>query len=669
MIGGYPQESFEVESIELSSGANRLDQAVLVFNLGHPSVRSYVQNVELHNLSVPGAQGRIALHGAQVNLYADVGGRTHVYHWGKLSLDEPRIGDGERLTLVSRTDRTLFGKPLGFQRVWDPQTRSANFNANGTTTGIYSDHEVEFNPESQGLVAGNKRVESSGGGSGLPYPIFISPDSVRTAAASLYQRSSVTGVDNQDAIFEQAAENWNLIEAVQYLCGECNGAQTFITNPTLQQLRGVLDGDRGILKGHKVQLGLYLPDALESLLEPYGYSFYVAYESTTRRVLKIFEKGRGTERTLKLQAAGSQLDTSKTNLDQLDVQYDISRAVNQVRVVGAFTQVEAAFDLWPAWNRQYDNVALRNLIQDLPYWTASPQYHRVWRDFVLNEAGDYQGQPYNLTELFQRVWGSRGTHPPVVARRRKFLPTLSRALDGKPAGEHGGCRIEWWNPNKTGGAGYELLATHDPTFACRLLDKECGITFTGAVPPLRIRNAIRSMSASSTQAPLRITATIESDSRINYFAPRRTSSVNPDINQVTLDVHRRFHWRMVDSSSVFHALGRAEGIVADTADSRDVIASFGDRVRDAWDQASCAGEARLEGIDRLDYQLSDLITGVVGRSVHIALTRAVGTDARRAQIVGVRYLPQQQKTTLILDSFRETDAWLSSMIRKTRRIR
>jgi len=459
MIGGYPQDSFQVESIELSSGANRLDQAVIVFDLGHPSVRSYVQNVELYRLAVPGAQGRINLHGAECNLFADIAGRTHVYHWGKLNLDEPRIGDGERLTLVSRTDRTLFGKPLGFQRVWDPATGSSSFTAGGTATGIYADHEVEFNPESQGLVAGNRRVENSGAGSGLPYPIFIHPDSVRTAAASAYQRTSTTGVDNQDAIFEQAAENWNLIEAVQYLCGECNGAQPFIKNPTVDQLRQVLDSDRGILKGHKIQLGLYLPDALESLLEPYGYSFYVAYESTSRRTLKIFEKGKGTERSLKLQAAGSQLDTTQTNLDQLDLQYDVSRAVNQVRVVGDFTQVEAAFDLWPAWNRTFDNVELRYLISDLKYWTENPQYHRVWRDFVLNEAGDYQGRPYDLTELFQRVWGSNGTHPPVVARRRSFHPTLSRALDGKPAGEHGGCRIEWWNPNKTGGAGYELLST------------------------------------------------------------------------------------------------------------------------------------------------------------------------------------------------------------------
>jgi len=202
-----------------------------------------------------------------------------------------------------------------------------------------------------------------------------------------------------------------------------------------------------------------------------------------------------------------------------------------------------------------------------------------------------------------------------------------------------------------------------------LLDKECGITFHGAVPPIRIRNAIRSLSASSTQAPLRITATVQSDSRISYFAPRRAISVNPDVNQVTLDVHKRFHWRMVDSSSVFHALGRADGIVADTADSRDVIKAFGDRVRDAWDQATCSGEARLEGIDRLEYQMSNLITGVTGRSVQIALTREVGTGARRPQIVGIRYLPQQQKTSLIIDSFRETDAWLSSMIRKTRRFR
>jgi|GEM_PF-5941372 len=658
-IKGQPNYAFEVESIETSMGADRLDYAVISYNLGknQPNL-GRLQDLQLADLQLPTPQGNLAINGAEVTIVGRLGDKTKVFHWGKVNVDEATIGD-ESLQLVSRIDKAHFGKPLGFQRVFDPASGTATWNDGQVDRGIYFEGEVVFNPQIDGQTFGNKRVDDSQRPAGVDYPIFIHPDSVRTAAAAAYQKTTVSRTDDADRIKEAANENWNLVDAVLYLCGECNSDQQFIRNPSKEDLAKILPATRSILKNHKIRPGLYLCDALEALLEPYGYSFWIDYQSTSKRVLTIQQLGAGTRTPALHQRFGQVIDPAASNAPVIDIEYDVGQAINQVRAIGNYTYVESTFTLVPAWDRALDTVGMAYLNKDSPLWIKNPSYHRVWRDWVLNEAGDYQGSnPADLTALFRGVFGA--SHPPVVARRRKFLPTLTRGADNQPIGKTGGIFVEWWNPHKTGGAGWSPLWTQFSFFACRVLKKEAGISFTGAFPPIMIRSA-------GAYAAVRVTATIRSDSRLTYTSPRRPTSVNPDVNELVLDVPKRFHFRQLDSTSFFASDVAAGTRAADLSDGRDAIKLFADGIRDAWDQADCSGTIDLEGLDHPEYKLGNLVNAVAGRDVAFALSKAIGTDSRYAQIVGIRYHAQQQTTRLVLNSFRETDAWLLGLLRKTAR--
>lgn len=685
-VNGLRPQIFQVLEVRISSGSNLLDYAAVQVDLG--KIGKYVENLDLTNLTISGPNGDVNLAGAEMNIIAVVDGKQDVLHWGKVTGYEVDIGDDESINLISRLEESHFGVPLGFQRVIDPATNQPT----------YSDHDVLFNPQKRNdrlrpfeheQILGNKRSGVSA--AGLPYPVFIDPASVETQNAATYQKfGDFVNFNDPSLQAETAIDCWNLIEAVQYLCGECNpatrpdGSPAQITNPTFDELSAVLPTSRAILKNHLIRHGLYLPEALQQLLEPYGYLFRIDYQTTTFRKLTIFQGGKGPVKQVLWQPSQSNLFLPTQQADKVKLEYDKSMAVNQVKATGDYTYLEATWELMPAWDPSLDNLTFFDLFENGPGWAAHTDYHRVWRDWVLNEAGDYSrawapaGGPVFqagianpiLTQYFGEAWGT--THPPLVARRRRFHPMLTRGPDGEPLGSAGGCEIEWWgnftlSPKDGGGVtrtgpGWNNLWTYDSSQSVELLEHECGIRFTGASVP----HFIRSLGAN---ARVRITATIISDTRIVGFAPRRASSVNLDTNEAVLDVGSQFHARRLHNGSNYYS-DVSNGLrQADQVDGRQALQEFTEQAQSSWDQAQCSGTIRLEGLDHMDFQVGDLISQIKGRNVNIGLNNAGASDTRYPQIVGITYYVQEQKTLITVNEFKETDAWIASFIRKTKHLK
>lgn len=653
LLSGIPPALFQVLSVQVSAGGRRLDHALVEVDLGRAG--RYVQNLDLAGLIVDNGQQQINLVGAEMAIVAVIDSLPKTLHWGRVSVYDVKIPD--KLVLNCRLENTHFGQPLGFQKVIDPSS--------GEFTRV--DEDVVFNPQVKGQILGNKRL---GTGTQSDEPLFMPPESVETIAAATFQQVAYIDPNDILRVSEIANDNWTLVDAVYYVLRDCNPSQTYVQNPTLQQLQNILPDDKSLLKNQRLRVGTYLPEALDQLLEPYGFTWRVHHDAPTSRTIRIIKNGVGRSRAIQLQAPGASFQPALSNTKRLDLQYDLSMAINQVRAVGSKTQVEATFELMPGWEAELDDTEPFFLMSGTPIWQQNPQYHRVWRDWVLNEDGSYtrgwRDIPPNaanpiLTELFRAVFGI--SHPAVFPRRRRFLPMLTRGDDGNPIGKVGGCIVEWWNVEKEGGAGWEPINPAFAFFQCRLLEHEAGVTFTGPQPPDIMR------WGGDDQARLRIVATIESDSRIFKVAPRPATSVNPQVHEWVADVGDRFHARLLHGSSPYHSEVVGGQRQADQADGRNALQSFATSLRTSFDQAGCAGFAQQEGLQG-DYLVGDLVVGMQGREISFGLTNdPSGETGRYLQIVGVHYDVQTQTQTLVLNDYRGATEHVGSLLRKTKRLK
>jgi len=659
VVGGYRSRAFKVLDVETSSGGDKLDHAVILFDLGDPEVKQYVANIDLAKLifSVPGAN-QINLQGIDISIVAEINGEEQVWHWGKATMQELEIGPNESIKLISRLENAHFGRPTDFRRVYNRASESHE----------YIDHYITFNPDVKGGIIGNRNPNPGSRRDGI-YPVFVEPASMKTANAAAYHGVDWLDPNDPANVFERAEQNWNLIEAVLYLCGECNLGQTYIKNPTEDELGSILDSDRTILKNHIIRPGLHLPEALDQLLNPYGYHWRIDYKSLTERKIVVFQAGVGTEHPLLLQGVGSSLIPSQSNTLKVSLGYDASMAINQVRATGGFTELEHTWELKPAWSASFDDSTIDMLNTGAPDWETRPIYHRIWRDWVLDEAGDYgrewAGMPANapnplVSAAFITAFGA--AHSIVVPKRRKFLPMLTRGDDNVPLGKVGGCVVEWFNPDEGEGGSWVPLDPNLEFFTCRLLEDECGIHFAGSVPPIFLMNL-------GTAARVRITATVQSDYRIAALETRKTTSVNPDVNEATLDVSSRFHGRLLHPESKYFGDVAGGTLRADTSDGRAALEDFVEAARLAFDRAQCSGTAVIAGIDYPEYKVGDLVPEVVGREVLFGLNHSASEERRFPQIMGIVREVQSQRTIITLNEFKDTTAWVASFLRKTKRLK
>lgn len=601
-VAGTYQPDWHPVEVTLGSGGSMLPQAVLeVQPMARDPGRLQLLDVQLAAFDQPSIE---IIKG------------TQVLHWGRVlarpaSLDGE---DGDRIRLISRMDPHHFGQPLNQTWFWDPATRAP----------VPHSLPTVFNPEWDGKIIGNANLNGHPAWGTL---LFVHPASVETAEGAVYQRTTP---------FE-----WGLPEAAHYLCWALNAGQRFVRNPTLAEARAVLPNDRGVLRNHLCPAGAYLPQQLDRLLDSFGYGWKVEFSRGSRKI-HFFARGQGPPRMLRLQEPGSALDMTQSNVESNQLKADVAdRAFNIVRVYGEYKLHEFTAELVKGWDPAYDNASDGDLQKHSNAWALIQEKENVWRKWVLNEAGDYNGLRPGITRPFD----FRAIFAPdsFLRRRRKLEPCLTQQWDNTPMGHAGGVYIEWWDAGGEGEPGQwvpiDTLSAEGRQV--RILQRECGIYFDGLLPPAEIRDQ-------ASRAKVRITASVYSDTRSEVRIVRHPASLLSDFKEESVDVGSRFKIRKRHRSSRFVGTSRT----VDETDDTPFMRNFASRLIDNWNLATLDGTVTLTGVDYI-YRgmIGTTISGINGRNVDFNVAPP-GLPVRYPTVVGARINFEQQTTEITLDTFR-----------------
>lgn len=545
---------------------------------------------------------------------------TDVVGWGMVAIDSQEIAEGEIETITARLDGYLFGDVLHEVPYWD-----------GVAGEVKNVHlPLVFNPTIDGVMEPNMSSETNPDRGDSP--LFVHPESLRLEPARTLQ--------------DQTASEWTLSKAVHFLCWHLNPDQTYIDNPTIDDLATPLFEANNFarVRNFSLKYGRNLLQLLDDLLTPFNYGCHIVHslEGETRHSrFAFFERGEGSRVSLLMQGEGT-IDVRKTNVARFSLNYDISRLSNEIIGQGGLKRYEATFPLVPAWEAGDDDTPVETLVTG-GVNALTKQF--VGRKLVLNEAGDYDG-------LRDWIEGHYDLEPILGAnhlvRRRKFLPCLSQHARGDDLASNG-YLVEWWDEDQTDASDHN--DPEDPGWVkakepFRVLEHECGILFTGSGPVSEFLTTLQEAFSPTVQSLwVRITCSIEGDEAITHRSTKRDSSPNGEVVPLYLDVSDRFKLREVDSTSIF------SGGTADERDDQTDLETYCDKVRDNNDQAEVSLGITLMTANHPEYKIGQLIEKVEGRNLTFS-ANAAGETPRELQIVGiVKQLDGQQRTQLLVESF------------------
>ncbi|NOX55584.1 MAG: hypothetical protein GXP27_14325 [Planctomycetes bacterium] len=619
-------------SISRAAGGRRLDTMVLQVDLERAGWR-------LVDTTAPVGTNRLI----QVHAIDDQGNHRFL-SWGKMMAQQLIVDDGkETVRITARQDPYLFGRPL------DGYLAVDSIDTQGTFTVNWVHRDVVFNPEVDGKIVGNRHHVTDPNDESY---YFLDPDADEEA-----HRGNLPASEN-------VRERWTLAEAVHALCWLLNPDEDYYKNPTLAELDVALappvpdslnendpdfadkyeDYKRSIVRNHRIRRGLFLPEALDRLLTPYGFGWYTipteqtvsgATFTTYRCESKFvfFRRGTGVVQQVWLQRPGESIDPTLANVSDLSIHYDIGRLRNTITGHTAPIVVESTFELQKGWPESADSTSRSNLYRKKD--GVDPTIGNKW---VLNESGKYTGQRSEITEPFDwsTVLDPLTEEKVGELRRRRFLPRVSvadqPAPDRKSDDEY---LVEWHNPRTNQ---WERVP-----WKFSVLKNECGILFQEPAPPASLWQLIA--DGQPDQARVRITASVELDQRSEATAERSDDSPNADEVPLFLDLSRRFRRRLVRNS--------AHGSDRDLEDVNEMD-DYLEELRKSSDAATVHTSIVLHGIDHPQYQIGDLIEKVVGRDLSLDANNPSSGNPKRPQIVGFNWrLRGGQSLELLLDTFRE----------------
>lgn len=610
--GGAPDAEKEIDylipiRIERSAGGGRVDCATLAYDLANRQERV------LDTLAPKGVNRQ-----CEIRELDDEGKVKRVLFWGKLSAEPIQLDkDTESVTFVVRLDRHLFGGPTQQTPFWDDLAPDKF---------ILLDRPMIFNPTLDERVQGNRSDRED-------------PD--RDDSFCFF---AVGGPDTDAArtTQSQTPTRWFLYQAVHTMCWLLNQDETFIQNPSRDELFTILktvdpDGDR--LRNFSVAKGQFLPDVLDSLLTPFGAGWYIEYlydENNTRskRVLKFFVRSQGTRRELFLQRPGERLVTTKTNTPSLAMKFDVANMANVIIGKSSLKQREVTIELqkgWPVSEDSYDRETLNaNGRLDHPH---------AGRKWPANENGAWTGLRPEITGAisFANEFGE-----PTLITSRKCLPCLSRFADQQTnALESRGVYAEWFNPDSNE---WEPLP-----WTYSKLEQELGIFISKVEGPLW--DLIQEDPAS---ARIRVTCTIEGDSCNTVKVNRNDESPNGDEIPLVLDLSDKFHDRTVVVSGPFQSRFSGEVATADIQNDQAEMLKYLQKLQENEDAADLACSASLEGIDHPEWEISNLVTSVNGRNLKLNRNSPkAGVSPKYLQVMGMTLDVQSNRQELNLESFDE----------------
>lgn len=498
-------------SLTRDFGGGTLDSITLDFDLAKYGSR-------LQDTSLPSGHNRII----EIRVENPLTGKLDQCRgFGKLARQPQQIGTAERVGFVARLDHFMFGSRLTGYPVFDPQVLGGGV--------ILIERPMTFNPEIDDTRFPNRSNREDEHTARL----FLHPESIRTAAAKTFQVATAT--------------RWDLATAVERICWTLNADETWFKNPKLLDLQAVLGIGTSLLENHTIALQASLPEALDQLLAPHGFTWFVKHSIDTAdaelprtSTIVVAERGKGLPITLRLQRLEDKIDSSKTNIDSVNIAYDIAARPNMIIGRSALAVREGTFFLRPAWPKADDSLSKADLTEELK--EHDREHIDVMRKFVFDTAGDYIGlrddfaaAPNDLADLFDQ---------PTVPIRRRFKPALTQGLDRQPIGVNG-FFLQWNNGN--------LWESVPWSFS--VLEHEAGILLERGVDEefrVEFLKKTAAVAAGSTPDPiLRITCCLEADFAFQFAAERRDESANgSDIPRI-YDLSHKFQDARVISAGPF----------------------------------------------------------------------------------------------------------------------
>jgi hypothetical protein len=378
---------------------------------------------------------------------------------------------------------------------------------------------------------------------------------------------------------------WSYAEAIDYLlCEHLISGQ--LQTPSVEQLRALTENQA--VRDLDVT-GLNLKEALHRCCERIGLRFkFVPRPVSTGpgQAIVFYRSGAGRAVELNCQPRGKQFSISKTNIWSLHSSKNFWPITHRYIAQGDFKVYEATFELIKAWDGSLEGT-------DYDKFSPSTnadfyQVKDVYRKWCLNEAGDYDGEPYNQGDTFDfsKIFQSSN----FISRRRRFWPVLTTDKQGGSLGyflqvsfDNG---LHWWQ---------YLYAFNN------LLD-ECGVWLSS--DQLDVDTWVAALKG---VLRFRITASIISDERLNcVVADGPVDSTIPVVEHI-ITLPRRFKYRKISGQSIFanssdDALG-----VPDEADDSIALYEF---VRK---RAQVASET-IETVDvqtpylAFDYRIGDRVS-------------------------------------------------------------
>ena len=503
----------------------------------------------------------------------------------------------------------------------------------------------------------------------------------------------LTYVDNPKSKFLSGLDGD--LEALLPTAG--NNASIDVTNPSTYTKKPIIVDD-------VLATGKPWPVVLAQTLDRYGFAmrFRIGQDTTTplpepKNDLYLDRKDGLYERPprdLMLQAVGSFLDPTQSNVESLRLVRDARDACNQVRVYTRPNRFEVGIILAPGFTIAAADATTPDQFKTPAIATAAGNIRKKYRVFVADEAGDGHANlnvspptwvtdsPLDLSAVFGKPDPpdpeDPDAEPPPPNYVNRCRPAIEQlvALDdaGRPFKAElaistnflGPCPGVWDGTSGTwqslGHVGWRLLKdrlgieiTVDDPNAWKIPDTP------GATAPVVAGGIVRiveSLAAPTTARPLfylKLTCVIEGDWGLDILAEKR--SVAPGGFAVERDVDCRDIYRhdVVHKSSIHYVAPSGSSLVG-PFDVDDTGKAVGTALaqRSAREFPAVAGSVTIPWIT-FAYHVGDLVRQVAGRNLDLRINAGAGVGQSPAypSIVSVSYnLSGRQSTTLELSDRR-----------------
>jgi hypothetical protein len=361
---------------------------------------------------------------------------------------------------------------------------------------------------------------------------------------------------------------------------------------------------------------------------------------------KFYAIGGDSKTSLPLASRGTAIDPATTRVVAASVNYDISRSVNHVTVLGQHDAYEAEWILRKGWTvAEEDTVTATPDIarRDTPdFILDNGQHDHVFRQWVLDEDGHYSSG--TGTSQCTTVFGTLSYH----RRVRRFEPPFS--LPEAPP-------RPFLMKVESGGDWYQCSSG-----VARVMRDRCGITFElnaidGADDESYIRGkyttgATTTKLALNTITGVKLTAIVRGDQRAEGA---RTRDVDAAALHSIEHVEHENQYRNVfrHSSSPYYTGTSGLQTAYTNAGDLDTVA---EKMADAAKPMAVSASVVVPWVE-FGYSLCTQVEAVGGdgaasRNINLAATRTA-IDTKYPRIVSITYDIEGQQTELMLSDVRE----------------